>query len=236
MCKWKRAAANHRCAPCRRRERGLLYEMLGSTKSGDSKAWKTIVIGGNKVIGYGTCKKLASRWIMVKHCAEAGPAGIFTHKKVFTSIYNTIKQVFKYVMAYTTHAPFLADTWGWVMASDQPFLIGAEEMDKRIKVDAELLASPPPESPFLSSAASSLPSSSAKPSMEPKSCCIQRHGHVDLTRPRCGPRRGRWTSKEWKIVEDFEEWKAAAATVVVEEEDEDDDDDDEEYGDREAEA
>nr|XP_023927231.1 thermospermine synthase ACAULIS5-like [Quercus suber] len=27
---------------------------------------------------------------------QAGPAGIFTHKEVFTSIYNTIKQVFKF--------------------------------------------------------------------------------------------------------------------------------------------
>ncbi|CAL0332197.1 unnamed protein product [Lupinus luteus] len=46
---------------------------------------------------------------------QAGPAGIFTHKEVFTSIYNTIKQVFKYVMVYSTHVPSFADTWGWVM-------------------------------------------------------------------------------------------------------------------------
>ncbi|KAJ1442855.1 Spermidine/spermine synthase [Sesbania bispinosa] len=72
---------------------------------------------------------------------QAGPAGIFTHKEVFTSIYNTIKQVFKYVIAYTTHIPSFADTWGWVMASDQPLSIGAEEMDKRIqtRIDGELL-------------------------------------------------------------------------------------------------
>ncbi|CAJ1972900.1 unnamed protein product [Sphenostylis stenocarpa] len=72
---------------------------------------------------------------------QAGPAGIFTHKEVFTSIYNTIKQVFKYVIAYTTHVPSFADTWGWVMASDQPLSICAEEMDKRIatRIDGELL-------------------------------------------------------------------------------------------------
>ncbi|KAJ7966368.1 Thermospermine synthase [Quillaja saponaria] len=64
---------------------------------------------------------------------QAGPAGIFTHKEVFTSIYNTIKQVFKYVKAYTAHIPSFADTWGWVMASDQPFSINADEMDKRIQ-------------------------------------------------------------------------------------------------------
>ncbi|MFQ6642775.1 hypothetical protein Gotur_017998 [Gossypium turneri] len=72
---------------------------------------------------------------------QAGPAGIFTHKEVFSSIYHTIRQVFKYVLAYTAHVPSFADTWGWVMASDQPFSIGAEEIDKRIaeRVDGELL-------------------------------------------------------------------------------------------------
>ncbi|OIW09224.1 hypothetical protein TanjilG_11362 [Lupinus angustifolius] len=72
---------------------------------------------------------------------QAGPAGIFTHKEVFTSIYNTIKQVFKYVKVYSTHVPSFADTWGWVMASDQPLSIGSEEMDRRIgtRVNDELL-------------------------------------------------------------------------------------------------
>ncbi|KAE8664364.1 Thermospermine synthase ACAULIS5 [Hibiscus syriacus] len=96
---------------------------------------------------------------------QAGPAGIFTHKEVFSSIYNTIRQVFKCkilkpnlrflynrlnskicvfiadVLAYTAHVPSFADTWGWVMASDQPFSIGAEEIEKRIaeRVDGELL-------------------------------------------------------------------------------------------------
>ncbi|MBA0867630.1 hypothetical protein Goshw_002138 [Gossypium schwendimanii] len=46
---------------------------------------------------------------------QAGPAGIFTHKEVFSSIYHTIRQVFKYVLAYTAHVPSFADTWGWVM-------------------------------------------------------------------------------------------------------------------------
>ncbi|GMH12392.1 hypothetical protein Nepgr_014233 [Nepenthes gracilis] len=65
---------------------------------------------------------------------QAGPAGIYTHKVVFTSIYNTLRQVFKYVVAYTAHVPSFADTWGWVMASDLPLLlIQAEEMDKRIE-------------------------------------------------------------------------------------------------------
>ncbi|XP_074286856.1 thermospermine synthase ACAULIS5 isoform X1 [Silene latifolia] len=72
---------------------------------------------------------------------QAGPAGIYTHKEDFSSIYNTIRQVFKYVIAYTTHVPSFADTWGWVMASDHPFMINAEEIDEKIKdrVNGELL-------------------------------------------------------------------------------------------------
>ncbi|XP_022643311.1 uncharacterized protein LOC106776343 [Vigna radiata var. radiata] len=55
--------------------------------------------------------------------------------------FYTIKQVFKYVIAYKTHVPSFADTWGWVMASDQPLSICAEEMDRRIaqRIDGELL-------------------------------------------------------------------------------------------------
>ncbi|KAK6118333.1 hypothetical protein DH2020_047904 [Rehmannia glutinosa] len=72
---------------------------------------------------------------------QAGPAGVFTHKEVFSSIYNTIRQVFKYVRAYTAHVPSFADTWGWVIASDQPLCIEAGKMDKKIaeRIDGELL-------------------------------------------------------------------------------------------------
>ncbi|XP_059662037.1 thermospermine synthase ACAULIS5 [Cornus florida] len=74
--------------------------------------------------------KLSENGIFV---TQAGPAGVFTHKEVFSSIHHTIKQVFKYVLAYTAHVPSFADTWGWVMASDKPFSINAEEIDKKIE-------------------------------------------------------------------------------------------------------
>ncbi|KAM7277032.1 hypothetical protein ACFE04_018898 [Oxalis oulophora] len=82
--------------------------------------------------------KLTEKGIFV---TQAGPAGIFTHKEVFSSIYNTAKQVFKYVVAYTAHIPSFADTWGWVMASDHPFTIKADEIDNRIeeRIAGELL-------------------------------------------------------------------------------------------------
>ncbi|KAK4747020.1 hypothetical protein SAY87_026057 [Trapa incisa] len=83
-------------------------------------------------------RKLSKNGIFI---TQAGPAGIFTHKEVFSSIYNTIKQVFKYVKAYTAHIPSFADTWGWVMASDQPLSIDPDEIDKRIadRIGGELL-------------------------------------------------------------------------------------------------
>ncbi|PON48053.1 Polyamine biosynthesis domain containing protein [Trema orientale] len=64
---------------------------------------------------------------------QAGPAGILSHKQIFTSIYNTIKHVFKYVTAYTAHVPSYADSCGWVLASDQPLNLDVEKLEKRIK-------------------------------------------------------------------------------------------------------
>ncbi|KAG6597450.1 Thermospermine synthase ACAULIS5, partial [Cucurbita argyrosperma subsp. sororia] len=64
---------------------------------------------------------------------QAGPAGIFSHTEVFSCIYNTLKQVFKYVVPYSAHIPSFADTWGWVMASDTPFVLNADDLDQRIK-------------------------------------------------------------------------------------------------------
>ncbi|KAG0543900.1 hypothetical protein BDA96_02G228600 [Sorghum bicolor] len=63
---------------------------------------------------------------------QAGPAGVLTHKQVFSSIYNTLRHVFKYVQAYTAHVPSFADTWGWVMASDHPFDLTARQINERI--------------------------------------------------------------------------------------------------------
>lgn len=74
--------------------------------------------------------KLHDRGIFV---TQAGPAGVLTHKEVFSSIYNTLRHVFKHVKAYTAHVPSFADTWGWVMASDHPFTLTAQQIDERIK-------------------------------------------------------------------------------------------------------
>ncbi|KAG8058579.1 hypothetical protein GUJ93_ZPchr0002g25358 [Zizania palustris] len=82
--------------------------------------------------------KLTDRGVFV---TQAGPAGVLTHKEVFSSIYNTLSHVFQYVKAYTAHVPSFADTWGWVMASDYPFSLNAQQINERIKerIDGELV-------------------------------------------------------------------------------------------------
>ncbi|CAI9118501.1 OLC1v1020081C4 [Oldenlandia corymbosa var. corymbosa] len=64
---------------------------------------------------------------------QAGPAGVFSHTEVFSCIYNTLRQVFKYVVPYSAHIPSYADIWGWIMASDSPIDLSSEELDLRMK-------------------------------------------------------------------------------------------------------
>ncbi|PWA73253.1 polyamine aminopropyltransferase [Artemisia annua] len=74
--------------------------------------------------------KLAEGGIFV---TQAGPAGVFSHTEVFSCIFNTLKQVFKYVVPYSAHIPSYADIWGWVMASDYPITLSPDELDLRMK-------------------------------------------------------------------------------------------------------
>ncbi|CAK9326734.1 unnamed protein product [Citrullus colocynthis] len=71
---------------------------------------------------------------------QAGPAGILSHK-VFSSIYNTVKHVFRYVIAYTAHVPSYADSCGWVLACDHPIKLDAEELNNRILINKTISTS-----------------------------------------------------------------------------------------------
>ncbi|EFJ12582.1 hypothetical protein SELMODRAFT_182311 [Selaginella moellendorffii] len=65
---------------------------------------------------------------------QAGPAGILSNLDVFPSIYHTLKQVFRYVIPYTTHIPSYSDVWGWVMASNTDYIYqNASDIDSIIK-------------------------------------------------------------------------------------------------------
>ncbi|XP_052117869.1 thermospermine synthase ACAULIS5 isoform X3 [Arachis duranensis] len=67
------------------------------------------------------------------YICDTGPAGIFSHTEVFSSNYNTLRQVFKYVATYTAHIPSYADIWGWVMASDFSLELNVEEIYLRMR-------------------------------------------------------------------------------------------------------
>ncbi|PON54848.1 S-adenosyl-L-methionine-dependent methyltransferase, partial [Parasponia andersonii] len=66
----------------------------------------------------GPCNDLYTKYFY----QQAGPAGILSHKQIFTSIYNTIKHMWMHhlmyhliVTAYTAHVPSYADSCGWVL-------------------------------------------------------------------------------------------------------------------------
>nr|BDZ85138.1 thermospermine synthase-like protein [Selaginella moellendorffii] len=66
---------------------------------------------------------------------QAGPAGILSHMDVFSSVHDTLKQVFRYVIPYATYIPSYSDVWGWVMASNTQFgCQSAAEVDSNIKL------------------------------------------------------------------------------------------------------
>ncbi|XP_061338072.1 thermospermine synthase ACAULIS5-like [Gastrolobium bilobum] len=71
---------------------------------------------------------------------QAGPAGILTHKAVFSPIYNTLKQVFTHLVAYTTQVPSYGDSCGWILASNEPIILDSEQLDIRIgeRINGEL--------------------------------------------------------------------------------------------------
>ncbi|KAF2287070.1 hypothetical protein GH714_037340 [Hevea brasiliensis] len=73
---------------------------------------------------------------------QAGPAGIFTQRRsshLFTTQLSRSSNVD--VVAHSAHVPSFADTLGRVMASDQPFSIHAEGIDRRIeeRIEGELI-------------------------------------------------------------------------------------------------
>ncbi|XLR64730.1 hypothetical protein S83_015402, partial [Arachis hypogaea] len=63
---------------------------------------------------------------------QAGPVGIFSHTEVFSSNYNTLRQLttFADVATYTAHIPSYVDIWGWVMLNVEEIYL---RMRQRIK-------------------------------------------------------------------------------------------------------
>uniref|UniRef100_A0A0R0GC40 thermospermine synthase n=1 Tax=Glycine max TaxID=3847 RepID=A0A0R0GC40_SOYBN len=102
---------------------GDLPELDESNSSGSSHLY-TKSFYENVVI-----PKLKGNGLLV---TQAGPAGIFTHKAMFSPLYNTLKQVFSYVVAYTAVMPSYGDSNGWIMASNEPINLDGEQLNNRI--------------------------------------------------------------------------------------------------------
>ena len=51
---------------------------------------------------------------------QSGPAGLTHHQECFTTIYNTLSQVFSYTAAAQVHVPAFQTLWGFTIASDSP--------------------------------------------------------------------------------------------------------------------
>ena len=51
---------------------------------------------------------------------QSGPAGLPNHQECFTTIYNTLSEVFAHSAALQVHVPAFQTLWGFTIASDSP--------------------------------------------------------------------------------------------------------------------
>ena len=69
--------------------------------------------------------RLNPRGVLV---TQSGPAGLPNYRECFTTIYNTLSEVFTHTAAAQVHVPAFETLWGFTIASDAPLLplVGAE--------------------------------------------------------------------------------------------------------------
>ena len=58
---------------------------------------------------------------------QSGPAGLLSYEECFTTIYNTLSNVFAHTAAAQVHVPAFETLWGFTLASDSPLLQPPEE-------------------------------------------------------------------------------------------------------------
>ena len=64
---------------------------------------------------------------------QSGPAGYLSLRECFTTIINTLGNVFEYSVSYQTHVPSFITLWGFGMASDGPMpTLTSDEIDRRL--------------------------------------------------------------------------------------------------------
>jgi spermidine synthase len=66
---------------------------------------------------------------------QSGPAGLLSYEECFTTIYNTLGNVFGHTAAAQVHVPAFETLWGFTLASDAPLLQTPEEnIDEQLSV------------------------------------------------------------------------------------------------------
>ena len=74
--------------------------------------------------------RLNSDGIMV---TQSGPAGLLSYTECFTTISNTLSEIFKHIAPTQVHIPAFATLWGMVIASDSPLpILSVEQIDSLI--------------------------------------------------------------------------------------------------------
>ena len=64
---------------------------------------------------------------------QSGPVGLPNHRECFTTIYNTLSEVFAHTAAVQVHVPAFETLWGFTIASDEPLSPPAgDELDAAI--------------------------------------------------------------------------------------------------------
>ena len=64
---------------------------------------------------------------------QSGPVGLPNHRECFTTIYNTLSEVFAHTSAVHVHVPAFETLWGFTIASDEPLRpLTGDELDDAI--------------------------------------------------------------------------------------------------------
>ena len=58
---------------------------------------------------------------------QSGPAGLLSYQECFTTIFNTLGNVFDYTAAAQAHVPAFQTLWSFTLASEQPLPLGVDE-------------------------------------------------------------------------------------------------------------
>ena len=63
---------------------------------------------------------------------QSGPAGLLSYQECFTTIHNTLANVFSHITPAQVHIPAFQTLWGFTLASDAPMVLPSDEQVDRL--------------------------------------------------------------------------------------------------------